>query len=357
MPTWFDRIRRRPESGRSPACLIVGEVAQSHDGSLGTAHAFIDVIARAGADAVKFQTHIASAESTPAEPWRVPFSGQDASRYDYWKRMEFSEPHWRGLHAHAVERGLLFLSSPFSHEAFDLLRRVGVSAWKVASGEISDTTLLDRMLDTDLPILLSSGLSPLCEIDAAVARVARRGHPFAVLQCTSAYPCPPERIGLNLLPAFARRYGCTVGLSDHSGTIYPGLAAATLGAGVLEVHVTLSRDMFGPDVVASITPAELQQLVEGVRFVERMTAHPLEKDELARETAHLRQAFTKSVVARRDLAAGTLLEREHLATKKPGTGIAAVRLPEVLGRRLRRSLRADELLSEADVEQVGGVNQ
>jgi len=357
LPTWFDRIRRRSPSGRSPACLVIGEVAQSHDGSLGTAHAFIDVIARAGADAVKFQTHIASAESTAAEPWRVPFSVQDASRYDYWKRMEFTESQWQGLQQHAVERGLLFLSSPFSHEALELLRRIGVSAWKVASGEMSDVTLLDRMLETDLPILLSSGMSPLSEIDAAVSQVVRRGNPLAVLQCTSAYPCPPERVGLNLLPGFARRYGCTVGLSDHSGTIYPGLAAATLGAGILEVHVTLSRDMFGPDVVASVTPAELQQLVEGVRFIEKMMAHPLDKDELAQKTAHLRTAFTKSVVARRDLEAGTLLEREHLAIKKPGTGIAAARLPEMLGCRLRRSVRADELLSEADVEPVGGATQ
>jgi N-acetylneuraminate synthase len=342
--------------GRSPACLVVGEVAQAHDGSLGMAHGFIDAIARAGGDAVKFQTLIASAESTAAEPWRVPFSTQDASRYEYWKRMEFTEAQWQELQRHAVDRGLLFLSSPFSVEAFELLKRVGVAAWKVASGEMSDVGLLDRMLDTSLPIFLSSGMSPMSEIDAAVSRIQRRGHDLAVLQCTSAYPCPPERVGLHLLPAFATRYDCTSGLSDHSGTIYPGLAAATMGAGLLEVHVTLSRDMFGPDVVASVTIAELQQLAEGVRFIERMLSQSPGKDELVLESAHLREAFTKSVVARRDLDAGTLLEREHLAAKKPGTGIAAARLPEMLGLRLRRSLRADELLSEADVEQAGGFN-
>src|SRR5215813_7641486 len=112
-------------------CLIIGEVAQAHDGSLGTAHAFIDAIANAGAHAVKFQTHIAAAESTSAEPWRVKFSRQDETRYDYWKRMEFTEAQWTGLKAHADERGLLFLSSPFSVEAVDLLARVGVAAWKI----------------------------------------------------------------------------------------------------------------------------------------------------------------------------------------------------------------------------------
>ena len=255
----------------------------SHDGSLGLAHAFIDAIADAGADAVKFQTHIAAAESTPAEPFRVKFSRQDASRYDYWKRMEFSEDEWRGLATHCEERNVLFISSPFSLEAVDLLQRVGQPLWKIASGEVSNVPLLDRVLDTGSPVLLSTGMSPLAETDAAVARVKARGATVGVLQCTTAYPCPPERVGLNLIPVYRERYGCWVGLSDHSGTIYPGLAGATLGLDVLEVHVALSREMFGPDVVASVTTAELRQLVDGVRFIERMRGNPLDKDASARE--------------------------------------------------------------------------
>src|SRR3990170_846507 len=163
---------------REGRCLIVGEVAQAHDGSLGTAHAFIDAIANAGADAVKFQTHIAAAESTPAEPWRVIFSQQDATRYDYWKRMEFTEEQWCGLKKHADERGLKFLSSPFSIEAVELLTRVGVAAWKVASGEVSTTPMFERMAATGLPIFLSTGMSPLNEIDAAVELVQARGLPL-----------------------------------------------------------------------------------------------------------------------------------------------------------------------------------
>src|SRR6266542_7105252 len=145
-------------------CLIVGEVALTHDGSLGLAHAFIDAIASAGADAVKFQTHIAAAESTPAEPFRVKFSRQDASRYDYWKRMEFTEEQWCGLAQHAHERGVLFISSPFSIEAVDLLQRIGMPLWKIPSGETSNTMLLDRILDTGAPVLLSTGMSPVGEI-------------------------------------------------------------------------------------------------------------------------------------------------------------------------------------------------
>jgi len=331
-------------------CLVIGEVALSHDGSLGLAHAFIDAIAAAGADAVKFQTHIAAAESTPAEPFRVQFSRQDATRYDYWKRMEFSEGQWRGLADHCAERGVLFISSPFSIDAVEMLQRVGQPLWKIASGEVSNTPLLDRVLDTRAPVLLSTGMSPLAETDAAVARVKARGSAVGVLQCTTAYPCPPEQIGLNLVPFYRERYGCWVGLSDHSATIYPGLAGVAQGMDVLELHVALSRQMFGPDVVASVTTQELTTLVEGIRFIERMRANPVDKEASAAETAPLRRLFTRSLVVSSPLAAGTVLTKEHLAIKKPGTGLAPDRLDDVVGRRLSRSVERDHVLMAADVE-------
>jgi N-acetylneuraminate synthase len=334
-------------SGR---CLVIGEVALTHDGSLGLAHAFVDAIADAGADAVKFQTHIASAESTPAEPFRVKFSRQDASRYDYWKRMEFTEDQWRGLADHCRQRDVIFVSSPFSVEAVEMLERIGQPLWKIASGEISNVQLLERVLEPRAPVLLSTGMSALAEIDAAVARVRARGAPVGVLQCTTAYPCPPERIGLNLVPFYRERYGCWVGLSDHSATIYPGLAGATVGMDVLEVHVALSREMFGPDVVASVTTTELRQLVEGIRFIERMRANPVDKDASATETTPLRRLFTRSLVARHALPAGTVLAHEHLVIKKPGTGLPPERLSEVIGRRLTRAVTADHVLAADDIE-------
>jgi N,N'-diacetyllegionaminate synthase len=341
-----------PGRAADKGCLIIGEVAQAHDGSLGMAHAFIDAVAAAGADAIKFQTHIAAAESTPGEPWRVKFSPQDESRYDYWKRMEFSEAQWHGLKRHADEKGLLFLSSPFSSEAVSLLTRVGVAAWKVASGEVNNSQMFDQIAATGLPVLLSTGMSSIQEIDESVRWVKERKLPLAVMQCTSAYPCPPQKVGLNLLPFFRERYQCAVGLSDHSGTIYPGLAAATIGIEVLEVHVTLSREMFGPDVIASVTSAEFRRLVEGIRFIETMTANPVDKDAFSEAAAPLRKMFMKSLFARTDLSAGTILQSEHLASKKPGTGIPAARLAEVLGHRLSRSLKQDEMLKETDLEVV-----
>lgn len=339
-----------PGSLRSAGCAVIAEVAQAHDGSLGTAHAYVQAAAKAGADAVKFQTHIADAESTPEEPWRVPFSPQDTTRYDYWRRMEFTAEQWAGLKRHADDRGLLFLSSPFSSEAARLLERVGVAAWKVASGEVGNTVLLEQLVDTGLPILLSTGMSSFEEIDAAVDTVRSRRVPLTLLQCTSRYPTPPEHVGLNLLDAFRRRYDCDVGLSDHSGTIYPALAAAALGASVVEVHVTFSRDAFGPDVSSSVTIRELGQLVEGVRFVDAMLANPVNKDEAALELEPTRVLFTKSVVASQDLRAGTLLALHHVRLKKPGTGIPAGKMEQVLGRRLRTDVHADQVLQEADFE-------
>jgi N-acetylneuraminate synthase len=336
--------------GPGNPCLIVAEVAQAHDGSLNMAHAFIDAIADSRADAVKFQTHIAAAESTATEPWRVKFSLQDATRYDYWKRMEFTTEQWQGLKQHADDRGLIFLSSPFSIEAVELLERVGVAAWKVPSGETGSLPMLDQMIATGLPVLLSTGMSPLDEIDLAVNRVKDGGAPLGIFQCTSAYPCPPEKIGINMIPFFKKRYDCAVGLSDHSGTIYPGLAAAAIGIDFLEVHITFSREMFGPDVPASVTTTELGQLVEGIRFIEQMTSHPVDKDVEAQKAGDLRNMFTKSIVARDNLKAGTVLRKGHLALKKPGTGIPAARLAEVIGRRLKRAVEADALISNDDLD-------
>ena len=326
----------------------MAEVAQAHDGSLGTAHAYIDAAAKAGADAIKFQTHYADAESSSYETWRVRFSRQDATRYDYWQRMEFSESQWRELRDHAVSKGLRFLSSPFSKRAVEVLRRVGVDAWKVASGEVNNPQLFQLMADSGLPIYVSTGLSSWQEIDGVVERLERHRLQYVLLQCTSVYPCPPEKVGINVLPEFRRRYGCPVGLSDHSGTIYPSLAAVTMGAELLEVHVTFSRECFGPDVQSSLTTTELRQLVEGVRFLEAMAANPVDKDHACQELQTVRNLFTKSIVAEADLPAGTVLNDWHLGLRKPGTGLPAEQLVHVVGRRLLRSVTRGQFLAEED---------
>jgi len=332
-----------------PRSLIVAEVAQAHDGSLGSAHAHIDAVAEAGADAVKFQTHLAQAESTTDEPWRVRFSRQDDTRFAYWRRMEFSEAQWVGLREHAHDRDLEFISSPFSLEAVALLARVGVDRWKIASGEVGNVPLLEAIAADGRPVIVSSGMSDLPEVEAAVALLQAAGSDVTVLQCTSAYPCPPEEIGLNLLAVYRERLGVPVGLSDHSATVAAGIAAVTLGAVLLEVHVTLSRHAFGPDVSVSLTVEELAELVRGVRFVEAALAHPVEPDK-AGARAPMRELFTRSLALARDLPAGHVLQAEDLALKKPGSGLAPDVGPRLVGRRLAREVTADRLLRADDVE-------
>lgn len=332
-------------------CVVVAEIAQAHDGSLGTAHAYVDAAAAAGADAIKFQTHVADAESTAAEPWRVRFSKQDATRFDYWKRMEFTKEQWRELCDHAAEAGLLFASSPFSTVAVELLDEIDVDFYKVASGEITNTPMLDAIAATGRPVALSSGMSPWSELDAAVKQL--QSAPLAILQCTSEYPCPPELVGLNVIDELRMRYGLPVGLSDHSGTIFPGLAAATRSIAMLEIHLTFSRQMFGPDVPASVTTDELATLTDGIRFIERATANPVSKDDLVGRFATLRESFMRSPVAARALESGHVLGEGDLVLKKPGTGLPPDSVPELIGQALTRSVPPDHQISMSDLKESG----
>lgn len=345
----FDIGSKSVGAGAPP--FVIAEVAQAHDGSLGMAHAFIDAAARAGADAIKFQTHIADAESTPAEPWRIKFSQQDATRYAYWQRMQFTEPQWHGLKSHADDKALVFLSSPFSMEAVELLERVGVSAWKVGSGEVANTPFLQRLAHGKRPVLLSSGMSSFTELDAAVDVVTRANTPLALFQCTTSYPCPAEKIGLNVLAQLRARYpGVPVGLSDHSATTHAPLAAVALGAQLLEMHICFSHEQFGPDTRASLTIDAFAQVVQGARFIHTALVHPVSKDDVAVEMADMKRIFGKSVVAARDLVAGEALALSNVALKKPGTGVPAAELSRVLGRRLRVALARDALVTDADLE-------
>ncbi len=336
-------------SKNSP-CAVIAEVAQSHDGSLGMAHAFIDAAANAGANAIKFQTHIADEESSPNEPWRTHFSPQDETRLDYWRRMEFSREQWQQLKQHADDVDIHFLSSPFSIKAVDMLQDIGVKVWKIASGEINNTPLLDRIIATENPIILSTGLSEFTEIAASAKYISAAGNPLALLQCTSQYPCTPENIGLNVIEQFREMFDCAVGLSDHSGTIFSGLAAATRNIQVLEIHIALSREMFGPDVIASITTDELKSLIAGVRYIETINQHPTDKSKVDAEAQNLRQIFMKSIFTTSSIEQGAIISAEHLTTKKPGTGFAANKLSHVIGKKARRDIAANTMLCEDDLE-------
>ena len=334
--------------GHTP--YLIAEVAQAHDGSLGFAHTFIDAAAEAGADAVKFQTHFADDESTQDEPFRVKFSKQDSSRYNYWKRLEFTDEEWAGLVEHAKEKKLTFLSSAFSPKAMDLLERLGMPAWKIASGEVLSPGFLERMSVSGKPILLSTGMSTYAEVEASVKMLQERKAPLAVLQCTSRYPTSYEDIGLNVIAEFRRSFGCPVGLSDHSGRIYTAVIAMARGADLIEAHITLDKRMFGPDTSSSLTVEEFAMLNESRKAQAAIDAHPVNKDVMAAELKEVRSLFQKSAAVVRPLPAGTVLTRDMLTAKKPGTGIPAQEIGKLAGRRLARAFQPDRILTWSDID-------
>jgi N-acetylneuraminate synthase len=327
--------------------LVIAEAGLLHDGSLGNAVRMAEVAAQAGADAIKFQLHDSAAEMVPSAPSPSHFDAE--SRWEYYERTAFTDAQWRRLKEACERAGIEFLCSCFSIEAIETLEVLGVRRHKIPSGEVTNLALVRRAAETGRPLILSSGMSSLTELDAAVAAATDVNDDVTVLQCTSAYPCPPERAGLNMLAELRRRYGKPVGFSDHTDGPYAALAAVALGATAIEKHFTLSKEMYGADARFAAEPAELEELVRGIRSIERMLSSPVDKEDLT----GLREAkavYEKSVVSRAHIPAGAVITAEMLAAKKPGTGIPAARLPEVVGLRARTDILPDSVISEADVD-------
>lgn len=338
-----------PDTSRSGGVQLIAEVAQAHDGSLGAAHAYIDAVAGTGIGTIKFQVHIAEAESSEFEPFRIRFSREDATRFDYWRRMQFTHEQWLGLKTHCEEKGLEFLASPFSVAAVGLLENIGVSRYKIGSGEVGNLLMLECIARTGKPMILSSGLSTFDDLDRSIAFLKPHGNALSILQCTTSYPTPPEKLGLNVIPELRLRYGLPTGLSDHSGTIFPAIAAVALGAEIVEFHVAFDRSSFGPDATSSIEIRELPTLVRGVSAVATALAHPADKRELT-VSPELRRIFGKSLAVNADLPAGHALRLQDLESKKPGDrGLAAGDYQRVIGRRLARALPRWSFLNEADL--------
>lgn len=336
--------------GAGNPTLLVAEIAQAHEGSVALAHSYIDVVADMGADAVKFQTHIASSESTDDENFRISLAyASRESRYDYWTRTGFDAEEWQQLYRHATDRDLIFLSSPFSTEAAALLENLGVPAWKVASGELKSEDLVSYLLSTRKPLLISTGMSTWLDIDSLVGRLHVTGTPFGLLQATSRYPTPLAEVGLNVMDEFRERYDCPVGLSDHSGTVWPALAAMAQGAAVVEVHVIFDRRILQPDASSSVTLAELNHLARARDAFFELQA-PINKNSISEEVEHTRRLLTKSLALKVPLPKGTVLTADMVTTKKPGTGLPASALDQVVGKRLRHAVSERRLLRPDDLD-------
>ena len=327
----------------------IAEIGQAHNGSLDILHDYIDAVAKTGVSAIKFQTHIADAESSLHEPFRIKFSEQDKTRFDYWKRMEFSVEDWIGVGKHCKEVGLTFISSPFSNRAVDVLERANVEQYKIGSGEVTNFLLLKKVVDTGKPIIISSGMSSLDELDKTVSFLKHYRADFSILQCTTSYPTLPEDYGFNMISELRERYNVPIGFSDHSAKIATGLAAVALGAKILEFHVVFDREQFGPDVTSSLTIEEAKQLEKGVNEIVKGLDHPVDKRDNSAFT-ELKQIFEKSLAVNKDLRQGHKLCFDDLEAKKPkGFGIDASNYKSVLGKKLTKNLAQWSFLTQEDI--------
>ena len=244
---------------------------------------------------------------------------------------------------------MVFLSTPFSNEAVDLLREVGLKTWKIGSGDSNNMLMLNKIAEKNELVLLSSGMSYLHEIDESVKFLLANDCPVIVMQCTTSYPCPPENYGLNMINEFQDRYNLPVGFSDHSGEIAPGLAAVTLGANVVEVHVTWHKQCFGPDVKASLTFSQLSELVKGIRLIETSLKSKVDKNKVAIKSKDLRALFTKGLVAKNEILPGDEFSIDLFEAKKPCEGIPANQYQKIIGRKSKNLLNLGQPIKWEDI--------
>jgi N,N'-diacetyllegionaminate synthase len=328
---------------------LIAEIAQAHEGSLGILHSYIDAVALTGVQAIKFQLHIAEAESSLHEPFRIKFSKEDNTRFDYWKRMEFTLNQWKEIKHHCDQVGLDFICSPFSNLAVDWLEEIGVKIYKIGSGEVNNLLLLEKIIQTGKPIILSSGMSSFSELDETVSYLKRNNVEFSILQCTTAYPTKPNQYGLNVIAELKNKYQVPIGFSDHSAKIATSIAAVALGAEILEFHVVFNRQMFGPDTIASITLEETKELVEGVNDIYTAIQTPINKNNND-AFKELKNIFEKSLAINKDLGKGHQITFEDLESKKPkGYGINAQNFNNVIGKKLSNNKSKWDFLNEEDL--------
>ena len=338
--------------GPGHPCFIIAEAGVNHNGSLELALKLVDAAAAAGADAVKFQTFKADrlvTRNAPKAGYQIRATGDAGTQHEMLKRLELTEEDHRSLIAHCERRGVLFLSTPFDEESCDFLESLELPAFKLPSGELTNLPFLAHVAGKGKPVILSTGMATLQEVDAAVETFARSGNNrLVLLQCVSEYPADPAEANLRAMASMRSLFGFPVGFSDHTPGIAAAIAAAALGACVVEKHFTLDREMPGPDHRASLEPEELAEMVRGIRVAESALGDG-EKRPGAGEAATARAA-RKSLVAACDISAGTVLGPEHIAVKRPGTGIPPGMRVRLLGRKTKVAVPAGTLF---DWEMLG----
>jgi N-acetylneuraminate synthase len=332
--------------GDGQPTFVIAEAGVNHNGDMAIARELIDIAADAGADAVKFQTFDVGALVTRAAPkarYQAANTRAEGSQYEMLQALRLPPGEHEALRRHCEQRGVMFLSSPFDAGSLDFLVKFGVAAIKVPSGEITNHPLLARAARSGLPLIVSTGMSTLAEVDAARRVLDEAGcKDLVLLHCVSDYPAAPAEANLRAMETMRREFDVPVGFSDHTTGIAVATAAVALGAAAIEKHFTVERPLEGPDHAASLKPAELKAMIAAIRTVETALGDGIKRPQ--RSEAATADVARKSLVWARDLPAGTRIEEASIAIKRPGTGMPPARLGDVLGRVTARAVQTDALV-------------
>jgi N,N'-diacetyllegionaminate synthase len=328
--------------------FIIAEIGLSHDGSLGFAKNFIDRAKKNGAHAVKFQMHISEFESSKKELFRKKFSYQDKNRSDYWRRTSFNFREWLHLKKYCEKKDIIFLCSPFSVEAVKFLRKLGIEAWKIASGEFNNLLMLNEIIKDNKPIILSTGLTDEKEMEKILNFVKKKNEKIILLSCYSDYPTKLKDAEHNHISHFYKKFNINTGLSDHTGKIESLLSAIALGASVIETHVVVDRFFFGPDTSSSITFDELKLLSDFNQVFFEIKEYPIKKKILNNHQKKLRKIFNRSLSLIKDLKKNSILKYSDLIALKPGTGIPAYNYEKIIGKKLKKNIKQFSFLKKDD---------
>ena len=332
--------------------FVIAEAGVNHNGDLNLAKQLIDVAVEAGADAVKFQTFNAKLLATSTAPkaaYQIETTGTQNSQLDMLRQLELSKSSHLYLKKYCDEKGITFLSTPFDEASADFLEKLEVPAYKVSSGDLTNLPLIEHLSRKGKPVILSTGMATMEEVDEALRVVAEAGcEELAILQCVTNYPAKPDEVNLRAMNTMADAFKVPTGFSDHTEGIVCSLAAAALGAAIIEKHFTLDRNLHGPDHLASLEPDELRSLVSGIRTIQLALGNGRKQPTPGElETAKVAR---RSIVAATSIKAGTLLENESITLKRPGTGLPPTQLKSVLGKRARVDIPAGTLITLDMVE-------
>ena len=332
--------------GEEEPCFIIAEAGVNHNGSVELAKKLIDTAKDAGADAVKFQTfkaeNIVVKDAEKAE-YQKETTGIGESQYEMIKKLELAEEDFRELADYAKEKDIMFLSSPFDKESVDLLHELDVPAFKVGSGEITNLPLLRYIAKKGKPIILSTGMSTLGEIEEALDVIRSEGvEDIILLHCVSNYPARIEDVNLRAMETLKQAFKLPVGFSDHTLGITAPIAAVALGACVIEKHFTLDRNLPGPDHKASLEPDELKEMVKAIREVEKALGNGIKKP--TKEEEKIKKVARRSIVAKVDIPKGAIITEEMLDVKRPETGIEPKYLKFIIGKKAKEDIKKDDVI-------------